>query len=142
MEFNHFLTSYMPKVNIGSKVHFENMLKESVLAEKCGYATVSIPEHHLINLLMMPSPLQMAVKIASITKKINQFEEIFFKDNKSDFRNSTRKTTWKSSYKPYMKRILNIYNDYENEALEKIFQKTLESYKEGSRSSTTSNCYI
>ena len=33
-----------------------------------------------------------------------------------------------------MKRILNIYNDYENEALEKIFQKTLESYKEGSRS--------
>jgi len=71
MEFNHFLTSYMPNVNIGSKVHFENMLKESVLAEKCGYATVSIPEHHLINLLMMPSPLQMAVKIASITKKIN-----------------------------------------------------------------------
>ena len=56
MEFNHFLTSYMPNVNIGSKVHFENMLKESVLAEKCGYATVSIPEHHLINLLMMPSP--------------------------------------------------------------------------------------
>ena len=71
MEFNHFLTSYMPNVNIGSKVHFENMLKESVLAEKLGYATVSIPEHHLINLLMMPSPLQMAVKIASITKKIN-----------------------------------------------------------------------
>ena len=33
-----------------------------------------------------------------------------------------------------MKRILNIYNDYENTALEKIFQKTLESYKEGSRS--------
>ena len=71
MEFNHFLTSYMPNVNIGSKIHFENMLKESVLAEKLGYATVSIPEHHLINLLMMPSPLQMAVKIASITKKIN-----------------------------------------------------------------------
>ena len=33
-----------------------------------------------------------------------------------------------------MKRILNIYNDYENLALENIFQKTLESYKEGSRS--------
>ena len=33
-----------------------------------------------------------------------------------------------------MKRILNIYNDHENEALDKIFQKTLESYKEGSRS--------
>ncbi len=67
-------------------------------------------------------------------KRLNQFEEFFFKDNKSDFRNSTRKTTWRSSYKPYVKRILNIYNDHENEALEKIFQKTLESYKEGSRS--------
>ena len=31
----------------------------------------SIPEHHLINLLMMPSPLQMAVKIASLTKNIS-----------------------------------------------------------------------
>jgi len=71
MDFNHFLTSYMPNTNIGSKVHFDNMLNESVLAEKLGYTTVSIPEHHLINILMMPSPLQMAVKIASITKKIS-----------------------------------------------------------------------
>ncbi len=67
-------------------------------------------------------------------KSLNQFEEFFFKENKSDFLTSTRKTTWRSSYKPYMKRILNIYNDYENESLEKIFQKTLESYKEGTRS--------
>ena len=71
MNFNHFLTSYMPNTNIGSKAHFDNMLNESVIAEKLGYSTVSIPEHHLINILMMPSPLQMAVKIASITKKIN-----------------------------------------------------------------------
>jgi len=61
----------MPNTNIGSKIHFDNMLNESVIAEKLGYTTVSIPEHHLINILMMPSPLQMAVKIASITKKIN-----------------------------------------------------------------------
>ena len=71
MDFNHFLTSYMPNTNIGSKIHFDNMLNECVIAEKLGYTTVSIPEHHLINILMMPSPLQMAVKIASITKKIN-----------------------------------------------------------------------
>ena len=70
MDFNHFLTSYMPNTNIGSKLHFENMFQECVVAETLGYATVSIPEHHLINLLMMPSPLQMAVKIASITKNI------------------------------------------------------------------------
>ena len=71
MDFNHFLTSYMPDPKIGSKLHFDNMLEQAVLAEKFGYSTISIPEHHLVNILMMPSPLQMAVKIASITKKIN-----------------------------------------------------------------------
>ena len=71
MDFNHFLTSYMPNPNVGSKVHFQNMIDQSILAEKLGYKKVSIPEHHLINLLMMPSPLQMAVKIASLTKNIS-----------------------------------------------------------------------
>ena len=71
MDFNHFLTSYMPDPNIGSKMHFQNMVEQSILAEKLGYKTVSIPEHHLINLLMMPSPLQMAVKIASLTQNIS-----------------------------------------------------------------------
>ena len=71
MDFNHFLTSYMPDPNIGSKMHFQNMVEQSILAEKLGYKTVSIPEHHLINLLMMPSPLQMAVKISSLTQNIS-----------------------------------------------------------------------
>ena len=70
MDFNHFLTSYMPDPKIGSKTHFSNMLEQSVLAEKLGFTTISIPEHHLVNILMMPSPLQMAVKIASLTKEI------------------------------------------------------------------------
>jgi len=70
MDFNHFLTSYMPDPSIGSKVHFQNMIDQAILAEKLGYKTVSIPEHHLVNLLMMPSPLQMAVKIATLTKDI------------------------------------------------------------------------
>jgi len=70
MDFNHFLTSYMPDPTIGSKIHFDNMLEQAVLADKIGYTTISIPEHHLVNILMMPSPLQMAVKIASLTKKI------------------------------------------------------------------------
>ena len=70
MDFNHFLTSYMPDPNIGSKQHFKHMLVQSVLAEKLGYVAVSIPEHHLVNILMMPSPLQMAVKISSLTNKI------------------------------------------------------------------------
>jgi len=66
--------------------------------------------------------------------KLNQFEEFFFKEVKNEYLSSTRKTTWRSSYKPYLKRILDIYNYHENDDLENIFQKTLESYYEGSRS--------
>ena len=71
MDFNHFLTSYMPDSSIGSQLHFKNMIDQAVLAEKLEYASVSIPEHHLVNLLMMPSPLQMAVKLATLTSRIN-----------------------------------------------------------------------
>ena len=71
MDFNHFLTSYMPDPTVGSKKHFQNMIDQAVLAEKLGYFSVYIPEHHLVNILMMPSPLQMAVKLATLTKKIN-----------------------------------------------------------------------
>ena len=71
MEFNHFLTSYMPDPSIGFQQHFKSMIDQAVLAEKLGYVSVSIPEHHLVNLLMMPSPLQMAVKLATLTSKIN-----------------------------------------------------------------------
>ena len=66
--------------------------------------------------------------------RLNQFEEFFFKESKSEYLSSTRKTTWRSSYKPYLKRVLNIYNNNDSKDLEVIFQKTLESYKEGSRS--------
>ncbi len=71
MQFNHFLTSYMPDPSIGSQKHFKNMIDQAVQAEKLTYTSVSIPEHHLVNLLMMPSPLQMAVKIATLTTNIN-----------------------------------------------------------------------
>ena len=76
MNFNHFLTSYMPDPTIGSKKHFKNMIDQAIVAENLNYKTVSIPEHHLVNLLMMPSPLQMAVKIASVTKKINIYNQM------------------------------------------------------------------
>ena len=71
MDFNHFLTSYMPDPSIGSKLHFKNMIDQAIFAEKIGFVSVSIPEHHLVNLLMMPAPLQIAFKLATLTKKIN-----------------------------------------------------------------------
>ena len=69
-----------------------------------------------------------------LSAKINEFEKFFFKENKSEFLNSTRKTTWRSSYKPYLKRILKVSESCNNLNLENIFLNTLKSYKEGSRS--------
>ena len=68
------------------------------------------------------------------SNRLNQFEEYFFKERKNEYLSSTRKTTWRSSYKPYLKRMLKIHNEHYKDDLENIFQKTLESYKEGSRS--------
>lgn len=70
MEFNHFMTSYLPDTGVCGKKHFNDMVEQAVLADRLGYKSVSLPEHHLINLLLMPSPLQMAVKIAAMTERV------------------------------------------------------------------------
>ncbi len=87
-----------------------------------------------INWINNPNKKKEIKNDFEFSKKLNQFEEFFFKERKNEYLTSTRKTTWRSSYKPYMKRILHIYNNDNNDDLEIIFQKTLESYKEGSRS--------
>jgi alkanesulfonate monooxygenase SsuD/methylene tetrahydromethanopterin reductase-like flavin-dependent oxidoreductase (luciferase family) len=46
------------------------MIDQAILADQLGFDAVSITEHHLINCLMMPAPLQFAVKIAAHTKNI------------------------------------------------------------------------
>ena len=66
--------------------------------------------------------------------KINQFEAFFFKENKNEYLTSTRKTTWRSAYKPYLKRMVKIYDYSSNADIRNIFLKTIETYKEGSRS--------
>ncbi|MDG3578026.1 LLM class flavin-dependent oxidoreductase [Rhizobium sp. YJ-22] len=71
MDFNHFLSSYMPDPGYGGRRLYRDMVEQAVQAEKCGYRGVSIPEHHLINILLVPSPLQLAVKIASLTSRID-----------------------------------------------------------------------
>jgi len=52
--------------------------------------------------------------------RLNQFEEFFFRERKNEYLSSTRKTTWRSSYKPYMKRILKIYYDCDKKDLDKV----------------------
>lgn len=70
MDFNHFLSSYLPDPAYGGTQLYRDMIEQAVCAEKVGYRAVSIPEHHLINILLVPSPLQLAVRIAAATSRI------------------------------------------------------------------------
>ena len=70
MKFNHFLSAYYPDTSYGAKRFFDDMVEQAVHADALGYQAVSIPEHHGINILLTPSPLQMAVKIAAETNNV------------------------------------------------------------------------
>jgi len=70
MEFSIQLAAYYPDKSYGGVRLYQDMLDQAVLADQLGYDAVSITEHHLINILMQPAPLQFAVKIAAFTKRI------------------------------------------------------------------------
>ncbi|NKB77429.1 MAG: LLM class flavin-dependent oxidoreductase [Gammaproteobacteria bacterium] len=70
MEFSIQLSAYYPDKNYGGDRLYRDMLAQAVVADRMGYDAVSITEHHLINILMMPAPLQFAVKIASQTQNV------------------------------------------------------------------------
>ena len=44
MDFNHFLTSYMPDPKIGSKTHFSNMLEQFGPALKLPWTKLKAPK--------------------------------------------------------------------------------------------------
>lgn len=70
MRFNIQLSAFYPDKQYGGECVFNDMLEQAVLADNLGFDGVSITEHHLINILMMPAPLQFAVKIASKTNNL------------------------------------------------------------------------
>lgn len=70
MDFSIQLSADYPDVSYGGDRVYADMLEQAVLADQLGYDAVSITEHHLINCLMMPAPLQFAVKIAAMTKQV------------------------------------------------------------------------
>ncbi len=71
MLFSIQLSADYPSKDYGGDRVYADMLDQAVLADRLGYDAVSITEHHLMNCLMMPAPLQFAVKIAAMTKRIN-----------------------------------------------------------------------
>ncbi|HEY2890492.1 MAG TPA: LLM class flavin-dependent oxidoreductase [Dongiaceae bacterium] len=70
MDFIHFLSSHMLNPSLGGKRLYKEVLELALHAEQLGYHGVGLPEHHLQNLLLIPSPLQMAVKIAAHTSRV------------------------------------------------------------------------
>lgn len=70
MEFSVQLSAYYPSKKYGGDRVYDDMLGQAKLADELGFDSVSITEHHLINILMMPAPLQFAVKLASATRQI------------------------------------------------------------------------
>ena len=70
MHFSIQLSAYYPDKSYGGDRVYADMLEQARCADRCGYESVGITEHHLINILMMPAPLQFAVKIASQTENI------------------------------------------------------------------------
>jgi alkanesulfonate monooxygenase SsuD/methylene tetrahydromethanopterin reductase-like flavin-dependent oxidoreductase (luciferase family) len=70
MDFNNFLGSYYRDTGYGGDRLYADMLAQARLVERLGFRGVTIPEHHLINILLIPDPLQFAVKVASITRTL------------------------------------------------------------------------
>jgi alkanesulfonate monooxygenase SsuD/methylene tetrahydromethanopterin reductase-like flavin-dependent oxidoreductase (luciferase family) len=70
VDANHFLSAYYPDTSYGGKRLFDDMVEQAKAAERLGYHGVTLPEHHLINVLLTPSPLQMAVKLACDTERL------------------------------------------------------------------------
>lgn len=70
MKFSVQLSAYYPDKAYGGDRVYGDMLEQAVLADRLGFDAVSLTEHHLINILMMPAPLQFAVRIAGATERI------------------------------------------------------------------------
>ena len=70
MEFSIQLSADYPDKSYGGDRVYRDMLDQALLADRMGFDAVSLTEHHLINILMMPAPLTFAVKIAAHTKRI------------------------------------------------------------------------
>ena len=70
MDFGFYLPCYWPDMTFPAEQMYSDMLDEAKNAEKLGYSSLTIPEHHFINYLVHPNPLLTAVKVAAATKHI------------------------------------------------------------------------
>lgn len=70
MKFSIQLSADYPDKSYGGDRVYRDMIDQGVLADQLGYDAVGLTEHHLINCLMNPAPLQFAVKLAAHTTNV------------------------------------------------------------------------
>lgn len=70
MQFSVQLSADYPDKAYGGDRVYADMIEQAVLCDRLGYDAVGLTEHHLLNCLMNPAPLQFAVKIAAHTEQI------------------------------------------------------------------------
>ena len=69
MKFSIQLSADYPDKDYGGDRVYGDMLAQATLADRLNFDSVTITEHHFMNCLMMPAPLQFAVKIAADDEK-------------------------------------------------------------------------
>jgi alkanesulfonate monooxygenase SsuD/methylene tetrahydromethanopterin reductase-like flavin-dependent oxidoreductase (luciferase family) len=70
MKLAFYLPCYWPDTRYPVHQMYDEMVEQAVLAEEIGMSSLWIPEHHFVNLLVHPSPLLSAVRVAAATKTI------------------------------------------------------------------------
>lgn len=71
MEFNlHFSMNY-PGHAYGGSRFYADLLEQAILADRIGFRSVSVSEHHLLSIGLNPAPLMTAVKIAAHTSAVD-----------------------------------------------------------------------
>ena len=70
MRFSVFLSCHLLDVSYPPERLYAETLEQAKLAEDLGFDGLSLPEHHLVNVLMNPNPLMFAVKLASVTERL------------------------------------------------------------------------
>lgn len=71
MDFNIHLSMNYPGHDYGGSRFFSDLVEQAVLADRLGFRSVSLSEHHLLNVGLNPAPLMTAVKIAAHTRSID-----------------------------------------------------------------------
>jgi alkanesulfonate monooxygenase SsuD/methylene tetrahydromethanopterin reductase-like flavin-dependent oxidoreductase (luciferase family) len=70
MKLAFYLPCYWPDTSYPVHQMYDEMVEQAVLAEQLRMSRLWIPEHHFVNLLVHPSPLLTAVRVAAATKSI------------------------------------------------------------------------